>query len=229
MSKFIGESAGFALLILIWILVLQMVKEFHILPEDKAKEVRKVSVFIFAAGIGYLVSGGFFYNASVEKTSIFQYDVIWNYGNYAKIIEGVKGGSCHGFFNMLFAKAAYAVGTVFFKQYLSAAVYTSMFFSVFFGTGGYFLIKRLTDRETAWKLLPFLFLWPGAYKMFLPSPASLIGCIFILLLWCFLHKKKVIIQNPIRQAYRGWVYDSALCFFCALNMMIYYTEVVVRR
>lgn len=101
MGKTIGEAAGFSMLLLIWILFLNMLKELNISDSKHITLIRKISLSLFGTGVFYLVLGGFFYNISIGQTGIFQYDVVWGYGNYARLMDKVEQGTGNGLFSKI--------------------------------------------------------------------------------------------------------------------------------
>ncbi len=201
MGKLIGESAGFLMLLLIWILFLNMLKEFHLLRKERAALLGKVSLCLWGTGIFYLVLGGFFYNISIGQASIFQYDVIWGYGDYAQIFE----------------------------QYLSAAVYTSFFFAIAYGTQLYFLFFKIFGRQSADKLLPFICFCPFAYKLFLPSPVSMCCCLAVLIVQGIFQAGKRFPSLKAGFRISPWLYNFLLCILTAFNVMLYYKEMLLGR
>lgn len=229
MGNWIGETAGFIMLLLIGALFLTMLKEFHLIGEKRIAEVKKIALYTFMSGYAYLSIGGLIYNVSVSPSGIFKYNVVWNYGNYAKLMDGVESGICEGLFNTIYIKIAHLTGSIFFKQYLSSTIYTSFILAVIFAIILYIIEGRLFGEETADRLLPFTYVWPFSYKLFLPSPVSFMCCMFggIILLVLSLGKHKNGIKPRVLNT--GWIYQLALSILCAANIMIYYLELVGRR
>lgn len=228
MGKTIGELAGFAMLLLIWVLFLNMLKELKLIRKEKALLIGKVSLCIWGAGIIYLVLGGFFYNISIDRAGIFQYDVIWGYGSYGQIMSQVENGSVQGIFSMIYLMIARGVGTLFFKQYLSAAIYTSFLFAIAFGTQLYFLFLKSFGSQWAEKLLLFMINFPFSYKLFLPSPVSMICCLVVMIVGGAIYGRKPFRQTGISCKISGWLYYFLLCAFVSVNIMLYYKEMLLR-
>lgn len=126
MGKTIGEAAGFSMLLLIWILFLNMLKELNISDSKHITLIRKISLSLFGTGVFYLVLGGFFYNISIGQTGIFQYDVVWGYGNYARLMDKVEQGTGNGLFSMIYLLIARGIGTLFLNN-----IYLRLFTPVF--------------------------------------------------------------------------------------------------
>lgn len=229
MGNWIGETAGFAMLFLIGALFLTMLKEFRLIKGDTAARAGKTALYAFGSGFAYLSLGGLIYNASVGTGGIFEYNVVWDYGNYAKVMAGAESGECDGLFNTLYIKIAHLAGSVLFGQYLSATIYTSFLFAVLFALILYAAEGRLFGREAAESLLPFTFVWPFSYKLFLPSPVSLMCCLFGVIVVCALHAGWHRQEVKLRITDGGWGYQLALGILCAANAMVYYLELVGRR
>lgn len=228
MGNWIGEMSGFCMLVLIVALFFMMLEEFRLLKDTVAAELRGIALYGFLCGLGYLSVGGLFYNASVDSSGIMEYGKVWNYGGYAVIMAGAESGSFSGgFFDEIYGRAVRLAGAIFFGQYISAAVYTSFFFAVLFAWILYRAESRLVGKENADSLLPFTFLWPFSYRLFLPSPVSLVCCILAGIAAAVLLCKKQA-KVPVVKISAGWAYQVALCFTCAVNVMIYYTEIVRR-
>lgn len=224
MGKTIGESAGFAMLLLIWILFLNMLKEIKLISPERMHLIRKISLFLFGAGIFYLVLGGFFYNISVGQSGIFQYDVVWGYGSYAQMMSKVEQGTGNGLFSMIYLLAARTAGTLFFRQYISAAIYTSFFFAIAFGVRLYFLFENHFGSQSGKNLLLLVFVCPFSYKLFLPSPASMICCLLIFAVSSIRIKlPKIQIKNSC------WSYQFLLVILTSVNIMLYYKEMLLGK
>lgn len=228
MGKMLGELAGFAMLLLIWILFLNMLKEFKLISKERAVLVGKVSLCLWGTGIFYLVLGGFFYNISIGQASIFQYDVIWGYGDYAQIMSQVETGNVKGIFGALYLMLARGTGKLFFKQYLSATVYTSFFFAITYGTQLYFLFLKMFGKQRADKLLLFICFCPFAYKLFLPSPVSMCCCMVVLIIQGIFHVNKMFVSAKAGIRVSPWLYNFLLCILTAFNIMLYYKEMLIR-
>ncbi len=228
MGKTLGELAGFAMLLLIWILFLNMLKEFKLIGKKKALLIEKVSLCLWGTGIFYLVLGGFFYNISIDKAGIFQYDVIWGYGNYAQMMNQVEAGRGDGIVSSFYLMIARGVGKIFFQQYLSATVYTSFFFAIAYGTQLYFIFLKIFGKQTADKLLPFICFCPLAYQLFLPSPISMCCCILVLISGSIFYGSRKFTLPKAEIRVSEWLYYFLLCILTALNIMLYYREMVVR-
>lgn len=228
MGKLLGEAAGFAMLLLIWILFLNMLKELNLIRSERMTLIRKVSLYLWGAGIVYLVLGGFFYNISVGSTSIFQYDVVWGYGNYGQLMDevenGTGNGNGNGLFSMMYLLAARGIGTLFFKQYVSGAVYTSFFFAIAFGVVLYGLLLKGFGSQKAQRLLILVFVFPFSYKLFLPSPASLVCCLLIMALGSMNIK-----LSKIKVEISYWSYLFLLVILTSINIMLYYKEMLLRK
>lgn len=229
MGKFIGETAGFAMLILIWILFLTMLQEFKIIDKKYVVLIRKVSLYIIAIGLGYLMLGCFFYNISVGEAGVFQYDTIWGYGNYLYMMKQAECGMGEGLVNRLYLSISHIAGRLFFGQYISALIYVSFMFSILYGLSIYFWIYRFLSKGTADKFFIFFFLYPLSYKLFLPSPMSMVCCFFSVLLWLIcdvLGMKNPILKISSRCTH--WAYNLILCICVGINTMFYYTEILVQ-
>lgn len=226
MGKLLGEAAGFAMLLLIWILFLNMLKELNLIRSERMTLIRKVSLYLWGAGIVYLVLGGFFYNISVGSTSIFQYDVVWGYGNYGRLMEQVENekGNGNGLFSMMYLLAARGIGTLFFKQYISGAVYTSFFFAIAFGVRLYDLFLKGFGSQKAQRLLLLVFVFPFSYKLFLPSPASLVCWLIVMALGSMNIK-----ISKIKTEISHWSYLFFLVILTSVNIMLYYKEMLLRK
>lgn len=224
MGKTIGEAAGFAMLLLIWILFLNMLKEFNLSDSKRITFIRKISLSLFGVGIFYLVLGGFFYNISVGQAGIFQYDVIWGYGNYAQLMNKVEQGTGSGLFSMIYLSAARKMGILFFKQYVSAAVYTSFFFAIAFGVRLYFLFENLFGSRIGQNLLILVFVCPFSYRLFLPSTSSMVCCLLTFAV-SGIHRKLPEIKTKIS----CWGYLSVLVILTSVNIMLYYREMLLRK
>lgn len=228
MGKMLGELAGFAMLMLVWILFLNMLQEFKIVSKRRALLMGKVSLALWGTGIFYLVLGGFFYNISIGQASIFQYDVIWGYGNYAQIMNHVEAGNVNGVFSAFYLMIAHGIGKLFFKQYIPAAVYTSFFFAITYGTLLYFIFLKIFGKQKADKLLPFICFGPFSYKLFLPSPVSMCCCMTVLIMWGILHINKKLTLMKVEIQVSQWLYYFLLCILTASDIMLYYKEMLVR-
>ena len=224
MGKTIGEAAGFSMLLLICILFLNMLKELNISDSKHITLIRKISLSLFGTGVFYLVLGGFFYNISIGQTGIFQYDVVWGYGNYARLMDKVEQGTGNGLFSMIYLLIARGIGTLFFKQYISAAVYTSFFFAIAFGICLYFLFQNQFGSQNGQKLLLLVFVCPFSYKLFLPSPASII-CFLLALAVFSIHIKLPKVNLKIS----CWSYQFLLVILTSINIMLYYKEMLLRK
>ena len=232
MGKTLGELAGFAMLLLIWILFLNMLQDFKLMDRKKVLLLEKVSLSLWGAGMFYLVLGGFFYNISIDQASIFQYDVLWGYGDYGRIMNNLEGGEVNGFFVAIYLKIAHAIGSLFFKQYLSAAIYTSFLFAITYGCQVYFLFLKLFGKSKADNLLPFVCFFPYAYRLFLPSPASMVCCLTALIIGGIFRIKNfhwISFFSNRKLKVSGWVYYFVLCILASFNIMIYYTEMLLRK
>lgn len=229
MGKLIGELAGFAMLFLIWILFLNMLGDFKVVSNGRIAAIRKVSVGIWGVGFFYILLGGFFYNISVGHSSIFQYDMIWGYGAYAEIMENVEAGSVGGIFRYGYLMIARFLGRVFFNQYLSATIYTSFLFAILYGIIIYDILTKSFEKEMADRILTLLFSVPFAYKLFLPSPASMICCLIALALWGILGRNKSIHPWKKQNRLSPWIYNLTLCLLVAVNTMFYYKEMLLRQ
>lgn len=226
MGKAIGELAGFAMLLLIGMLFLNMLKEFGLADEKKALLVRKLSLCLWGAGMFYLALGGFFYNISIGQASIFQYDVVWGYGNYAQMMEHVEDGNVQGVFSGIYLLAVRGIGRIFFQQYLTAAIYTSFLFAIAGGILCYFILLEMFDRQNADKLILLACFCPFAHKLFLPSPASMVCFIAVLAVWGVLHLNKNLTLPKVKIRISDWLYYFFLCMFTAAGIMIYYKEML---
>ena len=228
MGKTIGELAGFAMLLLIWILFLNMLGELELLKKEKSLLIEKVSLSIWGTGIVYLVLGGFFYNISIDRTGIFQYDVIWGYGSYGQIMNQVENGSVQGVISKIYLMIARGIGAVFFKQYISAAVYTSFVFAIASGTQLYFLFRKSLGSRRAEKLLLLMIGFPFSYKLFLPSPVSMVCCLIILIAGGLIYAGRSLRLLVISCKISDWLYYFLLCAFLSVNIMLYYNEILLR-
>lgn len=226
MGNTIGESAGFAMLLLIWILFLNMLKELNLISTERMALIRKVSLYLLGAGLIYLVLGGFFYNISIDQASIFQYDVVWGYGNYAQVMgqleSGIRNGN--GFFSMIYLLVARGIGTLLFKQYIPAAFYTSFFFAIAFGVRLYYLFLKAFGSQSAQNLLFLVFVCPFSYKLFLPSPASMVCCLAVFA-FSSIHIKLPKINLKVSH----WSYYFLLIILTSTNIMLYYKEMLLRK
>ena len=229
MGKMIGELAGFAMLLLIWMLFLNMLKEFNLVDEKRILLIRKVSLCLWGTGMFYLVLGGFFFNISIDQASIFQYDVVWGYGNYAQMMAHAEDGIAQGIFSRIYLLIVRGIGNIFFKQFISATIYTSFLFAITYGTLLYFIFLDLFGKTNADKLLLLACFCPFAYKLFLPSPVSMVCCMTVLVIWIVLRKNKNFISQKIKIRISDWLYYFLLCILTASSIMIYYREMLFRN
>lgn len=229
MGKTIGELAGFAMLLLIWILFLNMLGELKLIKREKVLLTGKVSLSVWGAGIVYLVLGGFFYNISVDRTGIFQYDIIWGYGSYGQIMNQVESGSVQGIVSMIYLMIARGVGTVFFKQYISGAIYTSFLFAIVCGTLLYFLLRESLGSKWAEKLLLLMLGFPFSYRLFLPSPVSMVCCLAVMIAGGLIYACRSFRRPVIVCKISDWLYYFLLCAFLSVNIMFYYNEILLRQ
>lgn len=112
----------------------------------------------------------------------------------------------------------------FFKQYISAAVYTSFFFAIAFGICLYFLFQNQFGSQSGQKLLLLVFVCPFSYKLFLPSPASII-CFLLALAVFSIHIKLPKVNLKIS----CWSYQFLLVILTSINIMLYYKEMLLRK
>lgn len=228
MGKTIGELAGFAMLVLIWVLFLNMLQELKLIKKEKALLTGRVSLCLWLTGLFYLLLGGFFYNISIDRAAVFQYDVIWGYGSYGQIMSWLESGRVQGIFSMIYLMFARGMGKIFFSQYLSAAIYTSFLFAIAFGTQLYFLLRKALGSQAAEKLLLLTFVFPFSYKLFLPSPASMVCALTIMIAGGIAYNRRHFRQLKVSFRISGWLYCFLLCTFVSLNIMLYYKEMLLR-
>lgn len=190
MGKFFGEFSGFLMIILIALLFVKLLWDLKIIKKTETiSNFKKISLFTIGIGMMYLFVGGMIYNMKQgEQVSFAETSIIWNYGDFGKILIGLEGGNVQGIFNTIYVKLALAMGSIFFGQFLACSIYISFILSVLTIWIYFCGIKRILGETGAWYIITICLVFPYAFHLFLYSSISLI-CFFAAVLFYLIVRK----------------------------------------
>ncbi len=226
MNVFVGEIAAYAMLILIWTLLLKFLQETGWIKVEK--ECFVSSYLVIAIGFGYLLMGGFIYNLLGGQASVLKYDTVWGFGEYAIYLQNCEEGSVDGLFSTLYLLLARGIGTIFFKEYVVCTIYTSFLLMLLTGLVLQGICRKCFD-ECWWRRVWFLFfLIPGVYRMFLPSEKSLICFIVVGVLWILIRFFQVRCHHLKEGFYSRMVYAGLVISLSGLQAAICFEQLIKR-
>lgn len=200
MAVWIGHMGGFLMFALIVTLFLFFLYDVRIVKDKQGLlNFGKIAVFVAAIGMIQLFIGGLMYNYCKQAASILDLSVIWNTESIGKIINCCKAEhfeySIFGGIFPLYPFVVHVAGGLLMGQYDAVMLYLNFLGAILLGLAMKLLYSTWSVspyKEEGIRKISILFLFPGAFLLFLPTTYSWLLCFGMFSMYFMAKNKKIL-------------------------------------